>query len=321
MTDEELQSVTENVDRLERESKSLSPRDAELLVLGTLVPLLREDGYVVRSTPTERDAGIDFVAERGASSEQAATSIGIEYKHYGLPVGAVAVRDLLGAGMVSGFSRLLLITNSQFSAQARRVADRELPVALELIGLPDLRAWVSRVGLGVQAIQSRVVQAITDLSRRLAHFIADDPRSLWEIEWRDLERVLAEVFDGIGFAVELTPGSKDHGKDLVLECRITGEKQTYIVEVKHWRSGKRVGKKSVTDFVNVVAREQRHGGLFVSSSGYSEEVEVLAEIEREHVKLGSDTKIAALCRTYKKQKSGIWSAPEALPEVLFSDTR
>lgn len=136
-----------------------------------------------------------------------------------------------------------------------------------------------------------------------------------------LERVLAAVFEGLGFNVELTPGSKDKGKDIVLQCQIAGERHSYIVEVKHWRSGKKVKRAYVSDFVKVVAREGRHGGIFVSSSGYADDVETLTEIERQQVKLGGEDKIISLCRTYQRLEAGLWSPPQALPETLFSDTR
>ena len=71
------------------------------------------------------------------------------------------------------------------------------------------------------------------------------------IEWREMEKTLAEVFSGIGFDVELTPSSKDGGKDLVLECLIQGKTHSYFVEIKHWRAGSRVGAKDICDFVHV----------------------------------------------------------------------
>jgi hypothetical protein len=36
------------------------------------------------------------------------------------------------------------------------------------------------------------------------------------LEWRDLERMMARVMEGLGFKVTLTPPSKDGGKDLIL---------------------------------------------------------------------------------------------------------
>jgi len=58
-------------------------------------------------------------------------------------------------------------------------------------------------------LQTEAITLIADLSQRLALLIARDPSVLKVIEWRDMERLLAEVFSGIGFDVTLTPASKD----------------------------------------------------------------------------------------------------------------
>lgn len=173
---------------------------------------------------------------------------------------------------------------------------------------------------GVEPSRSQIVAAITNLSKQLARLIATDPRGLEDLEWRDMERMLAAVFQGLGFDVTLTPSSKDGGKDLILECIIQGNKHSYIVEVKHWRSGQRVGKRYISDFVNVVARENRDGGLYLATYGYSgDAVEALTEVDRQSIKLGIDKKIISLCRTYIKAESGIWLAPSVLSDLLFED--
>ena len=106
--------------------------------------------------------------------------------------------------------------------------------------------------------------------------------------------MLAEVFQGLGFDVTLTPSSKDGGKDLILECIVQGDKQSYVVEVKHWRSGQHVGKRYISDFINVVANENRDGGLYLATYGYSGNAfEALTEVDRQSIKLGVDKKIMA----------------------------
>jgi HJR/Mrr/RecB family endonuclease len=315
-----MRGIAADLDVLERDLPSLSPRDAEVRVLGVLAALLGEEGFTVRRFAQGYDGGVDLVAELPPTAESARLSILIQYKHYlQKPVGTEALRVLTGAASLMQADRFMLITGSHFTKSARELAARELPAVIELLDFPALRSWVARIGQRSRR-RSPVIQAITDLSRRLARLIAEAPESLSEIEWRDLERVLAAVFEGIGFRVELTPGSKDKGRDIILRCRVAASQQSYAIEVKHWRSGKRVGKKYVRDFVNVVAREEHQGGVFVSSSGYSEEVEALTEVERQHVQLAGKDKIIALCSTYKKSESGIWSPPDSLPEVLFGDT-
>ncbi|MEM6840506.1 MAG: restriction endonuclease [Cyanobacteria bacterium P01_C01_bin.120] len=167
---------------------------------------------------------------------------------------------------------------------------------------------------------SQIVAAITNLSKQLARLVANDPQGLEDLEWRDMERMLAAVFQGLGFDVTLTPSSKDGGKDLVLECIAQGDKQSYVVEIKHWRSGQRVGKRYISDFVSVVARENRDGGLYLATYGYSgDALKALTEVDRQSIKLGVDKKIISLCRTYIKAESGIWLAPSVLSDLLFQD--
>lgn len=167
---------------------------------------------------------------------------------------------------------------------------------------------------------SKIVRLITGLCKELARAVASDPKSLDEIEWRDMERMLAEVFDDLGFDVELTSSSKDGGKDIVLECTFQGTRQTYIVEVKHWRSGQRVGTRYISDFVNVVAREKRDGGLYLATYGYSGDAcEAIAEVDRQIVKLGTEQKIVSLCRTFVKSEKGVWSVPSVMSDLLFDN--
>jgi HJR/Mrr/RecB family endonuclease len=266
---------------------------------------------------------VDFLAKKPGTDTSAPVSIGIEYKHYntGKRVEVASVRQLIGASVIQGFDRAMLVTNSRFSLPARELVRRELPLVVELVDLDSLRAWTSRVQRSLESIPSRILSAICDLSQQLARFVAKDPDGLQVIEWRDMERMLAAVFDGLGFSVELTPSSKDEGKDIILQCIVFGEEQSYIVEIKHWRSGQHVGKKLISHFVNVIAREDRKGGLYLATYGYTDNAfEALSEIERHRLRFGEKEKIVGLCQTYVKAESGIWSAPRPLPELLFEET-
>jgi restriction system protein len=124
----------------------------------------------------------------------------------------------------------------------------------------------------------------------------------------------------MGFKVELTPPSKDGGKDVIVECIVHGNRQVHLVEIKHWRSKARVGSGAIRDFLNVIVREQSEGGLFLSTYGFCDNAfEQLSEIDRQRVRFGEE-KVVVLCRTYVKVKSGIWSPPEKLLEILYEGT-
>lgn len=151
--------------------------------------------------------------------------------------------------------------------------------------------------------------------------IARNPNELYMVEWRILEHVIAQIFEGLGFDVTLTEASKDGGKDLILECEIDGFPASYIVEIKHWTSGKRVGAGMLQRFLRVVVSERRSGGLFLSTSGYSGNAfEQFAVFERKMVRFGNDEKIVGLCQMFERAKSGVWSAPKELVEIINDQT-
>jgi restriction system protein len=124
-----------------------------------------------------------------------------------------------------------------------------------------------------------------------------------------------EQLDGV------TPPSKDGGKDIILVCNVADGDESCIIELKHWRTGKRVGKQTVSDFMHVIVAEKRSGGVFLSTSGFAADAfEGITEVSRSRLWFGGREKIVLLAKTYIRACSGLWSPPTALPEVLFDGT-
>lgn len=299
----------------ELEDENLSPFEAEKILGDVITPLLNEEGYEVKSTSMTPDRGVDFV---GSNSQE---SIAIEYKHYKRPVGTEVVRGLIGASVMNNFDRALLVTNSRFTKAALNTAQVNLPFKLELIDIDSLRSWIDRIEKTEDYDLNLVNILRRDLSDKLAKCIAENPRYLDDIEWRELERVVQHTFEELGFSSEVTPGSKDGGKDVILRCRINNEEHTYYVELKHWRSGQKVGGAALEEFLQVIINEEVNGGLFLSSYGYcGNAFEMLTAIHRQSLKIGGKQKIYSLCKQYVMSKSGIWSQTDSLIDTLYENT-
>jgi hypothetical protein len=170
-------------------------------------------------------------------------------------------------------------------------------------------------------IERQVIFAINDLCVELCRLIAKDKRALWQIEWRLLEQVIATALEGLGFDVVITPPSKDGGKDVVACCLIRGLRLTYYIEIKHWRSGKRVGEEILSHFVEVNLTDGTTGGLLLSTSGFVPKIySMLAEISQIRIRLGGTPKIISLCQRFvQKQSRGIWLTQDVLPQVLLEE--
>lgn len=283
-----------------------------------LSPLLKAEGLQLLVPKVQNFVPIDFAAKPVDVSVDA-LSVAIKYKHYGggKESGPEAVHQLLGAIASGPFDRALLISRFGFTGDARDLARRNA-LKLELHDLSTIADWIDRVGENRFADNNKVQVLVRSISHEFAKLVAENQMYLNNIEWRDLERVMERVMTGLGFEATLTPSSKDGGKDLILRCHASNREDVYIVELKHWRSGKPVVKGAVSEFINIVVSENRAGGLFLSTSGYASNVsEAITEITRQRFRLGDRTKIVTLCQTYVRAVSGLWSPPDELPEVLY----
>lgn len=176
--------------------------------------------------------------------------------------------------------------------------------------------------LGIEeSAEDRISLIMRRMCEALAFNVASNSTTLDLIEDRVLEQLLAEVLDGIGFHVTLMRGTKDGGKDLILECNENGKRILYYIEVKHWRSGKKVGDNEVSHFIEVVLRDGPEKGLYLSTSGYTEQGKsVISQMTPQRVHLAGSTKIVNLCRTYTKTRSGMLTPKHTLTHILFSET-
>ena len=183
----ELKSIIRELDA--SATPASSPLDAERKFAKLLEPLLGQAGYTLEKTmPLARDRGYDFVARKNATGGASTDELLIEYKHLRRSsIGAGEVRQLLGAAVLAGASRAMLVTNARFTYAAREAIRVTAPVAIELVDIDALRSWVGRLeevpslDLGQIAIFRR------ELSQKLIALIARHPGHLEGIEWRELE--------------------------------------------------------------------------------------------------------------------------------------
>ena len=317
--DELIRLVREFEDRFIKHDHP-NPRralDIEQALYYILSPLFKNDGYNLDVVMSERDGGVDFIALKNGLEEK----IGIEVKASKRAVSIDAVQRLIGNSFTHDFTKAVLISTSGFTAQCFTDIKTREPVNIELLDLNGIKNWVSKIEVEEDLKKLEYEDIIKLISKTFIEKIIDDPDFLEKMEWRELERTVAELFEGMAFKVTLTPSSKDGGKDVILECVKDGSDVSYIVEVKHWRSLQRVGQDTVKDFLNVVCREKRQSGLFLATYGFTDNAfEGLTEIERKKLRFGEKDKIVSLCKSYLKVKSGIWTAVEDLQELLFEGT-
>ena len=132
----------------------------------------------------------------------------------GMTVSSLSAKShkLIGAALLQDLSRVVLVSNGEFSGEAHAAVEKSLPLQIELLDLGGLRRWISRLRGEKLDVETEVGIMLRDLSSGLARLIAKSPDAVDHLEWRMVEQIVAEVFQGLGFVVTLTPGSKDGGK-------------------------------------------------------------------------------------------------------------
>lgn len=303
------------------------PQNREIEVANKLTNLLGKIGFNVKFSDTNpRLRSPDFIAHKRVDGLE--YKIAIELKGNSNLNNTIrnGIKALTNIDNKSSFDRLLLLLlNSPNSREIDSSLNSFLndnPTNLEILSLDDLEKWSQSLSDELNPIEkNQVIHRVKQLSKALIELVASGSDHLKQIEWRDLERMVAELFEGIGFKTTLTPSSKDGGKDIILECTINDIQKSYIIEIKHWRSGQKVGKAAVSEFTNIIINEKREKGLYLSTYGFNTNYyESLTEKQKTKVRFGEQEKIVELCRTYEKVNNGIWNPVDTLEDILFENT-
>ena len=157
---------------------------------------------------------------------------------------------------IDGIDSLLFISNSTIELNADEYDRSLFPVKFQHFGFDRLYDWVQQ--LENRFSESEIIKILRECTQNIIKAILNNPDALQDLEWRDMERMVSELFRGLGFKVVLTPPAKDGGKDIILELKKNDKKISYIAEIKHWRSRQKVGKTSISNFIKIIAAKKKN---------------------------------------------------------------
>jgi restriction system protein len=120
----------------------------------------------------------------------------------------------------------------------------------------------SPTGTGVTA---GLVIASDEVIRRLAA----EPELMHRLSAREFEDLVAELLSRQGYEVELTPVSKDGGKDIYVAHKSGLGSALYVVECKRYAPENPVGVGIVRQLYGVVQAEQLTGGVVATTSYFT----------------------------------------------------
>lgn len=126
------------------------------------------------------------------------------------------------------------------------------------------------------ATNAPIIIAATNIEKQLINQVHRRPELVHELSPRKFEEFVAELMRQQGFTVELTPATRDGGKDIYLAAKTSLGSFLYLVECKQYKQ-KPVGIAPVQRLYGVLEGEKATAGLLVTTSTFTKPAEQFQE--------------------------------------------
>jgi HJR/Mrr/RecB family endonuclease len=110
---------------------------------------------------------------------------------------------------------------------------------------------------------------LSPVNEKVLGYLAENPEALYQLEDREFEFVMAEIYSKLGYKVELTKATRDGGKDIIIrKPEILGD-FVYYVECKKYAAKRHIGVGIVRELVGTVLTDKVNGGILATTSYFS----------------------------------------------------
>jgi len=140
-----------------------------------------------------------------------------------------------------------------------------------IIAPPDGKLYGLREQVIVtrKPIISSVAPLIVTASDALIEKLKREPAGLFKISPRQFEEVIAELLTGMGMEVELTPETRDGGKDILAYMKTELGRILCLVEAKQYDEKRPVGVSLIRTLYGTVIDHQATTGMLVTTSRFA----------------------------------------------------
>lgn len=161
-------------------------------------------------------------------------------------------------------------------------------------------------------LESILRQESWKFSRQFYQFLGDNPLRIHDLSPRRFEELVADILKDMGYQIELTPRTRDGGRDILAVLKTPLGELLTVVECKKRKPERPIGIDLVERFLYVVNDKDRAScGLLATTSFFSSGVYALARSIEYKLKLRDFAGIVEWVRTYGTwQRSGeqvIWT--------------
>jgi restriction system protein len=128
---------------------------------------------------------------------------------------------------------------------------------------------------------SNAIVTVTEfIADQLIREIARHPKILKTIERYQFEKLIAQLFTGFGYDVELTQKTRDGGKDIIAVKKVDSIDLRYLIECKRPDPGNLIAVTAVRELLGVKADDPASKALLVTTTDFSPDAKSLIERHR-----------------------------------------
>lgn len=107
--------------------------------------------------------------------------------------------------------------------------------------------------------------------------LSKNPTDLYQLSSRRFEELIAEILMRKGYKIELTPATRDGGKDIYAAHKDDLGSFLYLVECKKYDPTHKVGVKVIRDLYGVLSKEKATYGIVVTTSDFTKPAQEFQE--------------------------------------------
>jgi HJR/Mrr/RecB family endonuclease len=164
---------------------------------------------------------------------------------------------------------------SLITGLARTLSDEQLLRTLEghLYDLKDSSSFTKA------EIITIVKPTIISANQAMVDALRKRPEDIFKLSSRKYEELVAELLSDMGYDVELTPATRDGGKDILAYFKTDCGTFLCLVEAKRYRSDRKIGVELVRTLYGTLLDYQANSAMMVTSSSFSKDAH---EFQKRH---------------------------------------
>jgi restriction system protein len=151
--------------------------------------------------------------------------------------------------------------------------------------------------------QSRIVQAlrpeIVSFSNELIVQLKKSPDKLHDVNSRQFEHLIADLFHDMGWEVELTQATRDGGRDILAHLNTGVTKLLCLIEAKKYRYDRPVGIQLVKNLYGTFCDEQANSAMLVTTSYFTSDAKKFQAKHKYQLALRDYTDVVGWLANYK----------------------